>query len=184
MKTIMMILLFVPFWASSIGQKTNTKGLLEKPDTRNEIYNTIMNNHQYMTEFMNAMHTNDHAMMMMRNNFSMMGQESTGHMGMSGQNNMNGQESTGQMGMSGQNNMMGMMMNNPEMMHTMMETMMEMCKRDSTYCNQFAEMMSEHPHMTQKVMQQMKKDGKPESQGDMNMMRSGMQQEKHQQHYK
>lgn len=67
MKTITLIFLLMPFWAlNSFGQNADVAGLLDKPETRTEIFNTILNDHQLMMEFMNALQENNHAMMMMK----------------------------------------------------------------------------------------------------------------------
>lgn len=47
-------------------QSTTVKDLLNDPEKRTEIYSTISANHQMMMEFMNAVHNNEHAMMMIQ----------------------------------------------------------------------------------------------------------------------
>jgi len=67
MKTITLLFLMMGFWTFNIyGQNSDIKGLLEKPETRTEIFNSILNDHEVLTEFMKALEENDHAMMMMR----------------------------------------------------------------------------------------------------------------------
>lgn len=58
----------------SCKQSADTGALLENTQTRTEIINAIAGNHGYMTEFMEAMQANDHAMQMMQGNQQMMGQ--------------------------------------------------------------------------------------------------------------
>ena len=59
---------------NGISQKVEVKGLLEKPETRSEIFNTILNDHQLMMEFMQEMKGNEHASMMMQNEKPQMGE--------------------------------------------------------------------------------------------------------------
>jgi len=182
MKTLTLIFLLMPFWAlNSLGQNADVAGLLNKPETRTEIFNTIMNDHQLMMEFMNAMQDNDHALMMMKQNHSMMNQAEEGSMQMGegnhmmGMNNENSKMSQS-MGMNNENSeinhMMEMMRENPELMPNMMGNMLEMCKNDSTMCNQMAEVMSSHPHMMQMSIQKMNENRMMNSNGNMKMMDS------------
>jgi hypothetical protein len=108
------------------------------------------------------------------------GEEGSMQMGeenhMMGMNNENSKMSQS-MGMNNENSeinhMMEMMRENPELMPNMMGNMMEMCKNDSTMCNQMAEVMSGHPHMMQMSIQKMKENGMMNSNGKMNMTDSG-----------
>lgn len=51
---------------NSCTQETNPQALMENPETRTEVFNAISKNHDYMTEFMESMHDNQHAMQMMQ----------------------------------------------------------------------------------------------------------------------
>ncbi len=57
---------------NSCNQNTDMNTLLEKDETRNEIFNSILNNHDFMMEFMKSMHTSNHAMQMMQGDKKMM----------------------------------------------------------------------------------------------------------------
>jgi len=151
MKTIAIILFLAPFWATiGLAQEKNIAELLSNSETRSEIFNSILNDHQLMMDFMAAVKDNDHAMMMMQADSAKMGNSSMGGMNKSGEHQM--------MGMKSDNSemMQQMMKENPEMMQKMMGNMMDMCEQDSTMCNNMANMMSEHPHMMQMSMQKMK----------------------------
>tara|TARA_R110002074_G_scaffold161480_11_gene319555 strand:- start:25403 stop:25801 length:399 start_codon:yes stop_codon:yes gene_type:complete len=58
---------------SSCNQSTDASSMLDNPETRNEIFNTIAGNHDMMTSFMETIQTNDHAMQMMQDSKMMMG---------------------------------------------------------------------------------------------------------------
>lgn len=76
MKSLVIIFSMVAFIAfSGYSQSADIKGLLEKPETRTEIFNAIFNNHELMTEFMKNMKGNEHAMMMMEEDSKMMGHD-------------------------------------------------------------------------------------------------------------
>lgn len=68
---ILSLMAFVSF--NSFSQDTGARELLSKQDTKTEIFNTILNDYQLMTEFMEAMHGNEHARMMMKGRNPMMG---------------------------------------------------------------------------------------------------------------
>lgn len=129
MKTITLIFSMMTFLAfNSFGQNENVKELLEKPESRNEIFNAILSDHKLMMDFKKAMEGNEHAMMMMKETNQMMSQE-------------------GKVEMQQEHQMMD---------HSkMMANMMEMCKQDTALCNKMANMMAEHPDMIQKCMQKM-----------------------------
>ena len=151
MKTFIAVLsTIVIFVLYGFMQDSNVKSLLEKPDTRKEIINTILNNHEYMTEFIQAMHGNQHAMMMMNGTGQMSGNnmmnQGGGHMGM-----MN----NGQNQMMNQSQMMNMMHHNPAMMNMMMGNMMNTVATDSTMSHNMVNMMYNNPQMMQMMMQMM-----------------------------
>ncbi len=139
MKTITLILLVVPLWvSSSLAQYTNITGLLYKEETRTEIFNVILNDHNLMLKFIDAMKHNDHAMMMMNENYSMsvnpssmgnspmmnhssiMGNEHMDEAQTSGGHHMNSMANSNEM----MNQMVGIMKENPQMMPEIMGRMM------------------------------------------------------------
>ncbi|GAI70916.1 unnamed protein product, partial [marine sediment metagenome] len=126
---------------------------------RAEIFNIILNDHELMIDFMKAMKGNKHAMIMMKENHQIMGNE-------------------GKMEMKSGHQMMGMMKDNPEMMQKMMGNMMDMSEQDSTIRQKMADMMTEHPQMMQMCMQKMKEKGMMGPDGKMKMMNSEGQSEK------
>lgn len=175
MKTLIsFITIFTVLTVNSCGQNSNVNALLEKPETRKEIISSILNNHNYMTEFIQEMHGNQHAMMMMNGNNQMMGNQSG--MGMNSSNQMMGNNS--QMGMNGENQMMdrsymmNMMNNNPGMMQMMMQNMMDVVSSDSTMTHSMVNMMYTHPQMRQMIMHQLNRTSMSGSESKMNMMNS------------
>nr|NQU90284.1 hypothetical protein [Bacteroidota bacterium] len=152
MKTLAILFsMLVLLTFNGYSQNVDIKGLLDKPETRTEIFNTILNDHVLMTDFMKSMKGNEHAMMMMKENQQMMGND-------------------GKMEMKDEHQMMGMMKDNPEMMQKMMGNMMDMSEQDSTMRNKMADMMTEHPRMMQMCMQKMKDKGMMGPDGKMKMM--------------
>lgn len=99
---------------NSCTQETNPQAVLENPETRTEVFNAISKNHDYMTEFMESMHDNQHAMQMMQGNKKMMSSMMQGE-GMQ----MMMKDSTMM------HSMMDGMMNDGKMMGTMMKMMHE-----------------------------------------------------------
>lgn len=176
MKTITFIFLLMPFWTlNSLAQNTDVTGLLDKPETKTEIFNTILNDHQLMLEFMTALKENDHAMMMMKENHSMMDPEEHGSSAMGEGHHMMEMKDENQM--MDHDAMMGMMKDNPEMMQNMMGNMMDMSEQDSTMRCKMSDMMIQHPQMMQMCMQKMKEQGMMGTDGKM-MMNSKVQSEK------
>ncbi len=125
---IIIFLMMTILGFNSFGQNENFKELLDKPESRNEIFNTIIDDHKLMMEFKKAIKGNEHAMMMMMDN-----------------NQISNHEGKVEMNQEHQ-----------KMDHSkMMANMMEMCKQDTAMCSKMANMMSEHPDMMQKCMQKM-----------------------------
>ncbi|VAW22796.1 hypothetical protein MNBD_BACTEROID01-1929 [hydrothermal vent metagenome] len=197
MKTIKLIFSMVVFIAfSGYSQNTDIKGLLDKPETRTEIFNAIVGDHGLMMELMKTMQGNEHAMMMMKGNNQMMKadgkmemkgnnqmMESDGKMGMKGCKQMMKSDgkmemkgckqmmkSDGKMGMKGNNQMMGMMKNNPEMMQEMMSSMMDICEQDSTMRCNMANMITKHPKMMKMITQKISPEKVTGNNGGMQMM--------------
>jgi len=86
MKTLALFISMMTFWTMNIfGQSDDVNKLLENQETRTEIFNSILNNHELMTDFIHAMNNNSHAMMMMQQNSTMMGNQTgtAGQMGYS-----------------------------------------------------------------------------------------------------
>ena len=115
MKTLLIVLSAVGLLSlNSCKQETNPQALMENPETRTEVFNAISKNHDYMTEFMESMHDNQHAMQMMQGNKKMMSSMMQGE-GMQ----MMMKDSTMM------HSMMDGMMNDGKMMGTMMKMMHE-----------------------------------------------------------
>ena len=115
MKTLLIVLSAVGLLSlNSCKQETNTQALMENPETRTEVFNAISKNHDYMTEFMESMHDNQHAMQMMQGNKKMMSSMMQGE-GIQ----MMMKDSTMM------HSMMDGMMNDGKMMGTMMKMMHE-----------------------------------------------------------
>ena len=115
MKTLLIVLSAVGLLSlNSCKQEINPQALIENPETRTEVFNAISKNHDYMTEFMESMHDNQHAMQMMQGNKKMMSSMMQGE-GMQ----MMMKDSTMM------HSMMDGMMNDGKMMGTMMKMMHE-----------------------------------------------------------
>lgn len=144
MKTIILVISVVSLLSlNGYSQTTKANDLLKNKETRNETFNAILNNHELMMEFMDAMKGNEHAMMMMKGNNQMMNDNGKSDMHQEHQN-MNHDQ------------MMSKMNENPEMMQKMMGNMMEMCEKDSAMRCKMADMMTQHPKMMNTMMQKMK----------------------------
>jgi hypothetical protein len=114
MKTLLIILSVIGLFSlNSCKQEKNAQALLENPETRNEIFTTIEDNQDYMSEFMVNMQKSDHAMQMMQGEgMQMMMKDSMMMKNMMGNKPM-------------MNTMMDRMMKNPETMGSMMQMMHE-----------------------------------------------------------
>ena len=177
MKTIATIFIAVLlFTVNGFSQSSNVKALLDNQETKTEVFNAILNDHQLMSEFMTAMKGNKHATMMMQNSKSEMHgmQEKSGmkasssghkmeHGDMMGNNpemmknnksemhEMHGMKASSSGHKMEHGDMMGMMKNNPEMM----KNMMEMCMKDSAMRCTMVEMMTEQPEMMKSIKMKM-----------------------------
>jgi hypothetical protein len=158
---------------SSYSQKVDVKELLNKPETRTEIFNIIAGDHELMMEFMNVMKKNEHASMMMKsdNHQSMKMNKDTSVMKCNHMMMENGK-------------MMEMMKKNPEMMKGMMSmmgnmmgNMMEMCEKDTTMRSMMTEIMAQHPEMMKMMMNEMDEKGMMGDDGKMKMMNTDSQSE-------
>jgi hypothetical protein len=179
MKTMAMIISMMTLITfTGMGQNADINKMMQNSKTRTEIYNTIMNSHEYMGEFMNATNQNKHATMMMQQNNRMMNQN--GNMplnhqqaNMNHENMMNGNNTGMSNGghmmnnnqmmdqnevMKNQHQVMGMMMNQPAMMPGVMNNMMNYSMQDTAVYNQMVNIMAQHPKMVKlaehKVRQQ------------------------------
>jgi hypothetical protein len=151
MKTLTIILSMLTLLTyNSFSQNVDAKGLLDKPETRTEIFNTIVGDHALFMEFTKVMKGNEHAMMMMQNETNKMGEmkAKTGMVEMKGNDQMMSHK-----------NMMEMMKENPEMMQQMMGNMMKMCEKDSVMRCNMADMMAQHPEMMKTMKQKMNEKG-------------------------
>jgi hypothetical protein len=123
------MMLFLAF--NSFGQNENFKELLANSESRNEIFNTILNDHKLMMDFKKAMSENEHAMMMMQGNSQMVSQE--GKVEMTKKHQM--MEQSKMMNICKQdtalcNKVVKMMAEHPDMMHKCMQKM-EMINSES-----------------------------------------------------
>ena len=113
MKTLIMIISILGFVnLSSCTQKTDVSKLLDNSETRSDIFEEIVSDHDYMMSFMESMQSNEHAMQMMQGDRMMMGNMMKGggmHMMMKDSMMMH--------------NMMGNMMGNKKIMGNMMQMM-------------------------------------------------------------
>jgi hypothetical protein len=159
---------------NAFSQSAEIKGLLDKQDTRTEIFNAIFNDHQLMTEFMKGAKSNKHASMMMHNEAHQTGKMESG-------NTMG--ELKGNHPMMDSEKMMEMMKNNPEMMKKMMGNMMQMCEKDTAMRSQMTNMMTEHPEMMKMCMQKMQEKGMMGTDGKMKMMDDKKQSEDKEHHH-
>lgn len=105
-------------------QSTDVQALLQNEETRSEILKDLVQNHDYMMEFMEQMQGSDHAMQMMQGNKKMMGTM-----------------------MKGQG--MQMMMGDSTMMHSMMNGMM----KDGEMMGEMMQMMHDKGMMSEECMQ-------------------------------
>ncbi len=125
MRTLFIGLLAIGLFSlTSCKQETDTQALLENPETRTEVFNSIVENDAYMAEFMESMHGNLATMKMMQGNKKMMGSM------------MNGQG-------------MQMMMKDSTMMHSMMNRMMG----DGKMMGNMMKMMHETGMMSEDCME-------------------------------
>jgi hypothetical protein len=155
MKTLVTIIVALFFLTvNGNSQVKDVKSILETPETRTEIYNTILNNHELMMEFMTAMKSNEHASMMMNGNNQM--QKNVGKMRMHQEDEKH---------LIDHDKMMGMMKENPEMMGNM-------CQKDSVMRERMVNMITEHPDVMQKCMKKMNEMGMMGSDGKMRMMKA------------
>ena len=161
MKTITTIFIAVFFLSiNGYSQNTDVKALLDKQETRTQIFNTILGNHQLMMEFMKEMKGNEHAMMMMKENKQMMNNDDK--MGMNHEHQtkengkmMNHDKMMNQGKMMDHDKMMIMMKENPEMMKKMMSNMMEMCEKDGVMRSKMVDMMVQHPELMKTTIQKL-----------------------------
>ena len=168
MKTLIAIISAMLFLTvNSYGQNKTITRLLDNKETRQELFNTIQNDHELMMDFIQSMKGNQHTMTMMKNNNMMMGNEGQG---------MNKYQ------MMNQSQMMNLMHNNPAMMEMMMSNMVNVSATDSTMTRKFINMMSQHPQMRGLMMNQMNQNGTTMGTGMMHSMhqQSGMMGHQHQ----
>lgn len=154
MKTFTIIFsLFLVTSTSAFSQSNNIKELFNKPETKTEVFNTILNDHALMTDFMQQMKTSEHAMMMMNDNIQSM--KSEGTMEMKNMPAMHHHEN--------------MMNENPEMMGVMMSNMIKKCEMDSTMREKMVNMMSQNPEMMKAMMLKLKEKGMMSTENEMKM---------------
>ncbi|RMA56764.1 hypothetical protein [Ulvibacter antarcticus] len=131
MKTLVIILSAIGLLSlNSCKQETDPQVLMDNPETRTEVFNTITQNDDYMAEFMDNMQNDENAMQMMQGNKKMMGSMMQGE---------------GMQMMMRDSTMMKQVMGNNQMMHSMMNGMMNDGKMMGTMMKMMHEkgMMSE-----------------------------------------
>ncbi len=167
MKALIVTITMIAFITlSSYKQDDKVDQLLQKQDTRQEVFNKILNNRELMFDFMNAMHGNQQAMMMWNRNYRHMQNNSTdtntnysrmGHNQMMGRyngNHMRGSANTNNDDNynMGYGQMMNQMMNSPNLMRGFMTNMMNTYGQDSTFVNNMAKIMADHPKLMNRAM--------------------------------
>lgn len=123
-KTIISLLVIGLLTMYSCMQKPDINSLLESQETKNEIFKTIIDNNDYMMEFMESMQNSENAMQLFQGNKKMMGKMMKGK------------------GMQ-------MMMNDSTMIRGMMRQIMN----DSTQMNSMMQMMHQKRMMSNECMQ-------------------------------
>ncbi|QGY45846.1 hypothetical protein GM418_19855 [Maribellus comscasis] len=168
MKSISIIFsMFLFFALSSTAQSKKVARIMDNPETRSEIFNNIMNDHELMLEFMEMMKGNEHATMMMQN----------GNLHNGGMNAKKGMAETKCNHQIGDHaNSMGMMKDNPEMKTAMMEE----CNANSKMHN-MAEMMAQNPEMMKTCMKKM--NGMKGENSQINKMEEPVDQQGHEEHH-
>ena len=73
MKTLIVVLSAIGLLSlNGCKQESDPQVLLENSNTRTELFSAIIQNHEYMMEFMETMHSNEHALQMMKGDKKMM----------------------------------------------------------------------------------------------------------------
>lgn len=121
---------------SACQQQGEVSTMLENEATRNEIFNTIISDHEYAEQLMAKMMEDDHTQMMMKGNGDMMN-----------------------MMMSDNADIKAMMKEKPEMMRSMMSNMMNMADSDSSMCAHMMTIMKDKPNMMGQMMDMMHEEG-------------------------
>ena len=106
-------------------QQADVSTMLNNAETKDKVFSAILDDHEMMTEFMNKMMSNEHAMMMMKGDQKMMGM------------------------MMGEGDMMKMMKDKQEMMNNMMGEMM----KDGKMMGNMMQMMQQEGMMSEECMQ-------------------------------
>ena len=106
-------------------QQADVSTMLNNAETKDKVFSAILDDHELMTEFMNKMRSNEHAMMMMKGDQKMMGM------------------------MMGEGDMMKMMKDKPEMMNNMMGEMM----KDGKMMGNMMQMMQQEGMMSAECAQ-------------------------------
>lgn len=72
-KSIILLLVIALLTVVSCNKKQDVSDMLKNQETKKEIFNAIVDNHDYMMDFMETMQNNEHVMQMMQENKIMMG---------------------------------------------------------------------------------------------------------------
>ncbi|MFB6318580.1 hypothetical protein [Saccharicrinis sp. FJH54] len=148
MKTLMVIIsMFALMTMNSFGQTKTINKLLENKESKQELFNAIQNDHQLMSEFMQNMHGNQHAMMMW-NNAQMNGDNENSNMNGQHMMHQNGtMNDSAQQYMMNRSQMMSLMHNNPQMMQLMMKNMVNVSATDTVMSQHLVNQMMQYPQM-------------------------------------
>jgi hypothetical protein len=145
MKTRTIFLLAIGFLTiTCCTPKPDVNKILENQETKNELFNAIIENHDHMTEFMETMQNDKHALQMRKENKMIM------HKMMEGQ---------GMQMMMNDSTIIKSMMNNQMMKQRMMQEMMS----DSTQMKGIMHKMHQEGMMCDGCMKMMMNKGKVDS---------------------
>lgn len=119
------------------------KWLLEKAETRIDIFNNVIENEELMLEFMKIMKRTK-GLVMMKENHQMMGFR----------------------------NRLGVMKENPQLIKKLLPDIIEICQKDPVICNNMADMVTDNPVMMEMCIQKMKEKGMTGPDGEKKMKNS------------
>jgi len=161
MKTIVLFVVMIPLMGmSALAQNPDVQKLMDNKEAREEIYQTIMNNHNMMMEFLGDIQDNDHAKAMLQQHHAMYESGTgnpQGNMMGNNQNMMgNNQNNQNMMGnsqhmMGNSQHMMGNNQNNQNMMGNN-QYMMGMSQENIQRMNQMMGYFNDNPELVPRMM--------------------------------
>ncbi|UGU14686.1 hypothetical protein LS482_13370 [Sinomicrobium kalidii] len=146
--TVFIAMMSMAVLLGCVREKEKSTGeLLKDQATQNEIMETISNDHEMMTNMMEHIVRNDHALRMIISNTTVIRQMIQG------------------------DQMMSMMMESPDpdRMHTMMQRMLNMAASDTAACRMMGNTMIENDHMKNMMHGLMNKKSMAEKRKTMQM---------------